>query len=80
MEQHPASWHQRLRAAAMTSDPRIRDPLLDTAEAEDLQPTQITVGYREVEAKRRSSRVCADKPIINIGGSSAPMASPSRRY
>jgi hypothetical protein len=40
----------------MTSDPRIRDPLLDTADAKDLRPTQITVGYREVEAKRRAWR------------------------
>jgi hypothetical protein len=35
----------------MTSDPRIRDPLLDTVDAKDLRPPQITVGYREVEAK-----------------------------
>ena len=33
----------------MTSDPRIRDPLLDTTDANDLRPTQITAGYREVE-------------------------------
>lgn len=31
----------------------IREPLLDTAIIADLRPTQMTVGYREVKAKRR---------------------------
>lgn len=32
----------------------IREPLLDTARATDLRPTQMTVGFREVKAKRRA--------------------------
>ena len=31
----------------------VREPLLTTAAITDLRPTQITVGMREVEAKRR---------------------------
>lgn len=41
---------------------RIRDPLLDTVEAKTLRPTQITVGLREVKAKRRAWRERDDKP------------------
>lgn len=35
---------------------RIRDPLLDTVDPASLRPTQITVGFREVKAKRRAWR------------------------
>lgn len=35
---------------------RIRDPLLDTVDPATLRPTQITVGLREVKAKRRAWR------------------------
>ena len=35
---------------------RIRDPILETVDAADLRPTQMTVGLREVEAKRRAWR------------------------
>lgn len=35
---------------------RIRDPILQTVDAVDLRPTQITVGLREVDAKRRAWR------------------------
>ena len=34
----------------------IRDPLLATVDAKSLRPTQITVGYREVKAKRQAWR------------------------
>ena len=33
-----------------------RDPLLKPVAVEDLRPTQITVGMREVEAKRKEWR------------------------
>lgn len=33
---------------------QVRDPLLDTVDAHGLRPTQITVGLREVKAKRRA--------------------------
>ncbi len=32
----------------------IREPLLDTAAIDDLRPTQMTVGLREVKAKRKA--------------------------
>jgi hypothetical protein len=34
----------------------VRDPILQSAAIDDLRPTQITVGMREVEAKRRKWR------------------------
>ena len=34
----------------------VRDPVLQSADIADLRPTQITVGMREVEAKRRRWR------------------------
>ena len=39
----------------------VREPMLDTARIEDLRPTQITVGYREVNAKRHAWRGRGDK-------------------
>lgn len=33
-----------------------REPVLQTAAIVDLRPTQVTVGYREVERKRRRWR------------------------
>jgi len=33
-----------------------REPILDQVSIDDLRPTQITVGYREVDAKRREWR------------------------
>jgi len=57
----------------MTSDPRIRDPLLDTADAKDLRPTQITVGYREVEAKRRAWRDRGDNADKFLGRHLVPV-------
>lgn len=38
----------------MTADARTRDPILQTVAADDLRPTQITVGLREVKAKRKA--------------------------
>ena len=57
----------------MTSDPRIRDPLLDTADVKDLRPTQITVGYREVEAKRRAWRDRGDNADKFLGRHLVPV-------
>lgn len=39
---------------------RERDPILRTVEIGELRPTQITVGLREVEAKRRAWKVRED--------------------
>ena len=38
----------------MSSDTRVRDPVLEQAIASELRPTQITVGIREVKAKRKA--------------------------
>ncbi|MGA9866624.1 MAG: ParB-like protein [Acetobacteraceae bacterium] len=40
--------------------PAVREPLLHSVAIDDLRPTQITVGMREVEAKRKSWRTKSD--------------------
>jgi hypothetical protein len=39
----------------------VREPILTTVAISDLRPTQITVGMREVTAKRRRWREIAGK-------------------
>ncbi|AWN55326.1 ParB-like protein [Methylobacterium sp. 17Sr1-1] len=39
----------------------VRDPILHSTPIAELRPTQMTVGYREVEAKRRRWREIDDK-------------------
>lgn len=44
----------------------VREPTLKPVKIEDLRPTQITVGMREVEAKRRSWREKAPKKELKF--------------
>jgi hypothetical protein len=46
-----------------------REPVLKTIEIDDLRPTQITVGYREVEEKRREWADRSDKGAGKFLGS-----------
>jgi len=47
----------------------VRDPILHPLAIDDLRPTQITVGMREVEAKRRAWRAKrGDKAGDSWGG------------
>ncbi len=52
----------------------IRDPLLHPVPIADLRPTQITVGMREVEAKRRAwAAKSADKGATFLGTHMVPV-------
>jgi hypothetical protein len=46
-----------------------REPILHTVEIEDLRPTQMTVGYREVDEKRREWADRSDKGAGKFLGS-----------
>ena len=46
----------------------VREPLLQTVPIQELRPTQITVGMREVEAKRRAWRARAEAKNVNKAG------------
>ena len=52
---------------------RIRDPILETVDAADLRPTQITVGLREVEAKRRAWRERGQNAAAFLGKHLVPV-------
>ena len=52
---------------------RIRDPILETVDAADLRPTQITVGLREVEAKRRAWRERGQNAATFLGKHLVPV-------
>jgi len=47
----------------------IREPILHPVPIADLRPTQITVGMREVEAKRKHWRARRDKPSKRVKSS-----------
>ena len=47
----------------------MREPILNTVEIEDLRPTQMTVGYREVDEKRREWADRSDKGAGKFLGS-----------
>ena len=47
----------------------VREPLLSTVSIHDLHPTQITVGMREVKAKRKSWREHPDRKKADFLGS-----------
>ena len=47
----------------------MREPILQTVEIEDLRPTQMTVGYREVDEKRREWADRSDKGAGKFLGS-----------
>ena len=44
----------------------VRDPILNTVAITDLRPTQITVGMREVKAKRKRWRDKGEKKAGNF--------------
>jgi hypothetical protein len=46
----------------------MRDPTINEVEIEALRPTQMTVGYREVQVKRRQWREAKDSERIKILG------------
>lgn len=52
---------------------RIRDPILETVDAVDLRPTQITVGLREVNAKRRAWRERGQNAAAFLGSHLVPV-------
>lgn len=56
---------QRERAGVMNT----RDPILTTINIDDLRPTQITVGFREVEEKRQAWADRSDKGAAKFLGS-----------
>lgn len=47
----------------------LREPILHSVKIEDLRPTQMTAGFREVEAKRKRWREQGDKRKGNFLGS-----------
>jgi hypothetical protein len=47
----------------------VREPMLTTVPIADLRPTQLTVGMREVEAKRKRWREIAAKRAENFSAS-----------
>ena len=52
----------------------MRDPTVNQVEIEALRPTQMTVGYREVAAKRRQWREAkADKRLQILGRHAVPV-------
>ncbi|MBA2935925.1 chromosome partitioning protein ParB [Sphingomonas sp. CGMCC 1.13654] len=59
-----------------------REPLLHPVAIDDLRPTQMTVGYREVERKRREWRARKDKDGGDyLGRHMIPVVSgPKKRY
>jgi hypothetical protein len=60
---------------------RIRDPILQTVEAAELRPTQITVGYREVAAKRRAWRERGQNGAAFLGSHLVPVIlGPNEHY
>ena len=52
---------------------QIRDPLLDTAGAHELRPTQITVGLREVKAKRLAWQARGERAAAFLGSHLVPV-------
>lgn len=52
---------------------RIRDPILQTVDASDLRPTQITVGLREVHAKRQAWRERGQNAAAFLGKHLVPV-------
>lgn len=57
----------------MSSDPRVRDPVLEQADVHELRPTQITVGLREVRAKRKTWKERGDKADKFLGSHLVPV-------
>ena len=45
--------------------PNVREPLLNPVPITELRPTQITVGMREVKAKRKHWREQAERKAPN---------------
>jgi len=60
----------------------VREPVLATVAIEDLRPTQITVGMREVEAKRKRWRdIHGEKISKFLGSHTIPVVlGPKHRY
>ena len=52
---------------------RIRDPILETVDAAALRPTQITVGLREVAAKRKAWRERGENGAAFLGKHLVPV-------
>ncbi len=60
---------------------RIRDPILQTVDATALRPTQITVGLREVAAKRRAWRERGQDGAAFLGSHLVPVIlGPNEHY
>ena len=60
---------------------RIRDPILETVDASSLRPTQITVGLREVQAKRRAWRERGEHGAAFLGKHLVPVImGPNEHY
>ena len=57
----------------MASDTRVRDPVLEQAKAAELCPTQMTVGLREVKAKRKAWKQRGDDAAKFLGSHLVPV-------